>query len=143
MSLSYPNAMDLKESPALQDVAIYGAATATLAGRERPDRVRVLLATGNLLDVLGIRPLLGRGFLEDEVSPAATDEVVVLAYGTWQARYGGRSDIVGQTLRLDGVEHTGFSPWIHSPSWPRRGCSWWWRAWRSGSPRGGPRRWTR
>ena len=54
---------------------------------------------------LGIAPALGRDFLPSEEIPGASP-VVLISYRTWQRRYGGRSDVVGQPVNLSGIAHT-------------------------------------
>ncbi len=54
---------------------------------------------------LGIRPMLGRDFYSGEDQPNAP-ATVILAYGTWQRRFGGRKDIVNQTIALSGIPTT-------------------------------------
>ncbi|HZD45022.1 MAG TPA: ABC transporter permease, partial [Acidobacteriaceae bacterium] len=54
---------------------------------------------------LGVAPLLGRDFHQGEDSLGAPG-VVMLSYGTWQRRFGGKKDLVGQSLKLSGVSHT-------------------------------------
>ena len=55
--------------------------------------------------VLGVTPALGRDFYDGEDQPGAADTVMV-TYATWQARFGGRKDIIGQTVKLDGKPNT-------------------------------------
>jgi predicted permease len=55
--------------------------------------------------VLGVNPVLGRDFYDGEDQPGAADNVM-LTYQTWQARFGGRKDILGQTVTLDGTPNT-------------------------------------
>lgn len=60
-------------------------------------RLRVALVSGGFFDLLGVRPLLGRGLRpEDDVKGAA--RVVVLSYGAWQRYFGGDPHIVGRSL---------------------------------------------
>src|SRR5262249_53776842 len=47
----------------------------------------------------------GRGFTDADDTPAAP-RAVLLMYGTWQAHFGGRPDIVGLVIILDGMPHT-------------------------------------
>jgi macrolide transport system ATP-binding/permease protein len=54
---------------------------------------------------LGVAPLLGRDFHQGEDTLGAPG-VVMLSYGTWQRRFGGKKDVVGQSLKLSGVSHT-------------------------------------
>ncbi len=54
---------------------------------------------------LGVAPMLGRDFQAGEDSPSAP-ATVMLSYSTWQMRFGGRKDIVGQPVMLSGRPHT-------------------------------------
>ena len=54
---------------------------------------------------LGISPALGRDFLPGEATPAAP-HTALLSYAAWQKRFGGREDVLGQTVTLDGVPST-------------------------------------
>lgn len=65
----------------------------TGAGETQP--LKGILAMGNLFDVLGVRPLVGRTFTFDETFEGR-DRVVVLAYGTWQNVFGGDPQIAGR-----------------------------------------------
>ncbi len=78
----------------------------TLTGvtRERPAEIGVMSTTPNLFDVLGVRPVLGRGFLPEEGGEGAR-RVVVLTHGLW-SRLGGDRSIIGTDLRLDGNAYT-------------------------------------
>lgn len=71
-----------------------------------------MLKTGNAVDLvtgarvsngffrtLGVTPMLGRDFYSGEDKPEAPN-TVILSYGTWQRRFGGRQDIIGQTITL-------------------------------------------
>ena len=77
--------------------------TRTLALGEGTDthEALVTLASAAYFQFFDVRPALGRfyGPVEDSV-PAGTN-VVVLGHDYWKSRYGGRSDIVGQPLRID------------------------------------------
>ena len=69
------------------------------------DRIQGARVTAGFFDVLGAAPLLGRTFLPDEDLPGRA-EIIVLGHGLWQRRFGGRPDIVGETLWLDHDPHT-------------------------------------
>ena len=60
--------------------------------------------SANLLTMLGLQPALGRYFRPAE-ELAGNDRVVVLSQRTWLNRFGGRRDIVGRTIRIDGEPH--------------------------------------
>lgn len=54
---------------------------------------------------LGVAPMLGRNFYAGEDLPGASP-VVILSYATWQKRFGGRRDVIGQTVTLSGIANT-------------------------------------
>jgi putative ABC transport system permease protein len=56
--------------------------------------------TANFFAVLGVAPILGRTFLPEEEKPGQ-NQVVILSHGTWQSAFGGRSDILNQTMVLN------------------------------------------
>ncbi len=64
------------------------------------------LVTGNYFSTLGLTPARGRFFLPEEDSTPGAHAVAVMNYGTWQQHFGGASDIVGKTLRLNNVVFT-------------------------------------
>lgn len=64
------------------------------------------LVTGNYFSTLGLRPAMGRFFLPEENSTPGAHAVAVLNYGTWQTRFGGATDILGKTLRLNNIVFT-------------------------------------
>ena len=72
------------------------------------------------LPMLGVQPLLGRGFREEETR-AGGPKVAILSHRIWAEKFGASSDAIGQTLVLDGTPRTiigvlpaGF-PWIGKP----------------------------
>jgi predicted permease len=85
--------------------AFFDHAAYTLEGLGEPERLVGADVAPNLLDVLGVQPLYGRNFSEEEGKlggPAA----VILAHGFWQRRFGGDPGIVGRTLDLGGKPRT-------------------------------------
>ena len=78
----------------------------TLDESSGSERVFGELVTGNYFDTLGITPARGRFFLPGEDSQPGAHPVAVLSYGTWQAHFGAREDIVGSTVRLNRVAFT-------------------------------------
>lgn len=54
---------------------------------------------------LGVQPILGRDFRPGEDQPGGA-KIVMLPYGTWKARFGGRPDVIGQQVSLSGDEYT-------------------------------------
>ena len=59
----------------------------------------------NLFSVLGVHPMIGRGFTPIEDLSDHPD-VVILSYGTWQRSFGGDKDVLGKSVHIDGVLYT-------------------------------------
>ncbi len=70
-----------------------------LTGSGEPLRLKVCVVTGNLFDVLRVKPLLGRTFVNEETFEGK-GRVVVLSYGLWQSAFGGDPNILGRTISL-------------------------------------------
>lgn len=71
-------------------------------GGGHPQLVGTVMATPNLLDVLQVQPLLGRGF-EPDNGVAGKDAVAILTYPLWQSRFQGDSKVIGRTVRLSDI----------------------------------------
>src|SRR6266511_2532328 len=59
------------------------------------------LVSGNYFDVLGVKPILGRGFLPEEDQTPGSHPVAILNYSCWQGRFGADPSIVGKTISLN------------------------------------------
>jgi predicted permease len=73
---------------------------------EKPELIWGELATGNYFSGLGVRPIVGRGFLPDEDENPGEKPVCVLNYNFWQRRFHGDPQIAGKTIRLEGHDFT-------------------------------------
>ena len=72
-----------------------------LTGTGKPERILGFLVSANYFDVLGVRPILGRGFLpEEELKPEGAP-VVVISYGLWQTHFGGDASVIGRTIGIN------------------------------------------
>ncbi len=74
-----------------------------LTGNGEPEELSVQMATPELFKVLGVDPLIGRTFLQDDDGKAP---VAVLSYGLWQRRFGAQASVIGQPITLSGVQFT-------------------------------------
>ena len=121
------------------DLASTQPGDATLSGDGEPEQVPARKATWNFWSVLGVRPIAGRVFTEDEDNQSM--RVVVISYGLWQRRFGGSPGIVGRKISLNdepyeviGVMPRGFyfmpsrevDIWMPAsfPAWMRRNFTW-------------------
>jgi putative ABC transport system permease protein len=109
--VSAPNFWDWQQQShsferlALFDSAGKGFSIATQRNGEDAEQVSGVRVTADFFNVLGIAPLLGRGFLAEEET-LGKDHEVVLSYGLWQRRFGGDRALLGQTIKLDGEDYT-------------------------------------
>jgi macrolide transport system ATP-binding/permease protein len=105
-NLSYQDYLDWKKMnkvfSALEAYTGAGYLMNTPSGVEPVPGARV---SAGFFRVLGVTPILGRDFYDGEDLPGAANTVMV-TYETWQARFGGRKDIIGQTVKLDGTPNT-------------------------------------
>jgi predicted permease len=104
--LSYPDYLDWKrDNTVFQSLDVYspyGFTLKTPTGLQAADGASV---SAGFFHTLGVTPVLGRNFRPSDDRPNAP-LVVLLSYGAWQKRYGGRKDVVGQTVVLDGAIHS-------------------------------------
>ena len=63
-------------------------------------------ATGTLFPLLGVQPLQGRFFTEDENRPEGADPVAVVSEGAWHAWFGGVSGVLGRTLAIGSARYS-------------------------------------
>jgi putative ABC transport system permease protein len=88
---------DLKS---IEDLSAYRTIERNLIlGNARSEPVTVAETTASAFRVARVPPLMGRPLLEADEHPGAA-AVVVLGYGVWQRQFGGRADVIGETLRL-------------------------------------------
>src|SRR5207237_1359734 len=78
------------------DLACTQPADATLSGHGEPELVPARKVTWTFWSVLGVQPMIGCAFTEDEDNKGV--RVVIISHGLWQRRFGGASDIVGRAI---------------------------------------------
>jgi predicted permease len=105
-NLSYPDYVDWKRmNTVFSSLAGYTGEGYALKTRTGTEPVPGEKVSAGFFRTLGIVPALGRDFQAGEDVPGAAP-VVLLKYGTWQRRFGGRSETVGETVTLSGVAYT-------------------------------------
>ena len=78
----------------------------SLTGKARPERIAGMVTSANYFDVLGVRPILGRGFLSSEDEKPNGAPVVVISYRLWQTHFGSAPDVVGQNIEINKHPYT-------------------------------------
>ena len=87
----------------LESLVAYSITFVSVSGTTAfPDRYEAMKVSANGIEVLGHKPLLGRGFITADEQLGAP-RVALLAYGLWEKRYGKDPAIVGKTIRVSEV----------------------------------------
>ena len=114
-----------RQDGAFEHMAAYEYESFSYLAGNTAERMSGVLVTANFFRVLGIAPALGRDFELDEDSPGKP-HTAILSYGAWQRRFGGRGDIVGQSMTINSEPYTivGIMPVEFTP-FPDRGTEIW------------------
>jgi predicted permease len=87
-------------------LVLTGQVSYNLRGNGAPERLRGMEVSHEFLKVLGVPPLLGRGFLPEDDRPGGRNDVVMITEEMWRSRLGGDPSIVGRSILLDEVPRT-------------------------------------
>jgi predicted permease len=103
---SFPNYIDLRDrSTAFESLAGYRIAPMSVetnaSGSAQPRRAWGYLATGSYFDTLGATPAAGRLFHAVEDKNQGEPALAVLSYDEWTTHFGGSTDVIGSTIRIN------------------------------------------
>jgi len=123
---SYPEYRDVRDAAsAFSGVAAVPSAmqpaVRTDGGANEP--VAAVGASGNLFDVLGARPLLGRTLTPGDDRRGA-EPVIVLGYGMWERQFAGQRSVLGQRIELNGTRYTVVGVMPRGFEYPRGSEAW-------------------
>ncbi len=105
-ALSYPDYADYKEqNQVVESMAAFMPEGVNFIGGEEPERLRSLRASADLAPLLGLPMKIGRPCLAEECAPGGSTPVI-LSHGLWQRRFGARSEVLGESVVIDGAPHT-------------------------------------
>jgi macrolide transport system ATP-binding/permease protein len=105
-NLSYLDYLDWKKmNKVFTAMEAYTGTGYLLSAPSGVEPVPAARVSAGFFRVLGVKPILGRDFYDGEDMPGASD-TVILSYDTWQARFGGRQDVIGETVKLSGTPNT-------------------------------------
>ncbi len=94
-----------EQNQTLDAVVEHHTMSFTLLGGQEPQRVQTGVVSANFFDVLGVKPLLGRTFVEGD-DEHGSDAVIVLSYQYWRQSNGGDPGIIGRSFQMNNRPHT-------------------------------------
>jgi putative ABC transport system permease protein len=101
MPLTGPDYFDFREqNSTFQELGVYTFRWFNTAVGPEPERIRGVSATAGVLDILGLPPLYGRYFTEEEET-AGSSRVVVLGHAYWQEYFQGDPTVVGRMITME------------------------------------------
>src|SRR5262249_16853618 len=104
---TYPDLKAMRDGQqSFTGIAACSFAQMSLTSKSKPERVFGMVASANYFDVLGVRPILGRGFLPVEDEKPGGAPVAVISYRFWQTHFGANANIVGQTIDINQHPYT-------------------------------------
>jgi predicted permease len=91
----------LYEAAAASDVRSFRS---TRGGSAPPEEVSVSLVSDNYFDAIGAPVVFGRPFVASDAATPGAGAVAIVSDGYWRRRFGGRPDVLANTIALDGVQ---------------------------------------
>jgi putative ABC transport system permease protein len=86
--------------------ALFSARDFSVSGDAEPERVRGEVITDAYPGILGIAPILGRGFTFDEAQRPGGSPVALIGHGLWTRRYGADPHLLGRAVQVSGTAYT-------------------------------------
>jgi macrolide transport system ATP-binding/permease protein len=106
-NFSYPVYRDFRDkNDVLEGLAAYRFVPMSLSRSGNNERLWGYLVSGNYFDMLGVRAVRGRMFTQEEDRAPGAHPVAVVSYGSWQRRFGGDPNLVGQTITINSNSFT-------------------------------------
>ena len=107
ISQSYPNFIDFRNNNrTLSGLIAYRIQPVGISHAGKNSHIWGYEASGNYFDVLGVRPILGRTFGPEDDQISSPRPVIVISYAAWQNRFAGDPNIIGQSVKLNGLDYT-------------------------------------
>jgi predicted permease len=105
-SVSYPNFRDWqKDNHTFSSLAVARPYAFSLTGIGEAEQVTGEFISSDFFPVLGVNPVIGRTFAEDE-EPVGAGPVALISEGLWQRKFSSAPDVLGKPITLDGRGYT-------------------------------------
>ena len=100
---SYPFYELLAEQAAsIDDIAAYSEADLAVGSGAEAHMTRSVMVSPGFWSTLGVPPIVGRFFRDEETHPASGARVVVLGHAYWRRQFGGSAEVLQGTIRVKG-----------------------------------------
>jgi putative ABC transport system permease protein len=122
--ISYPDYREMRDGMrSFAEMSAFGISTLTISDGDRPERYEGGLVTWNSFGLLGVRPIMGRDFRQEDDRPGAAP-VVMLSHRVWRDRYASDPAILGKPIRVNGQQHTVIGVMPEKFEWQWRQVLW-------------------
>jgi predicted permease len=106
LSVSWQNLRDWEtQSTSFEEFGAARVFTMALTGSDEPEQLPSEMISGNLLHLLGVNVVAGRGITPSDDQPSSSAGAL-LGYGLWQRKYSGSADVLGKSITLDRQSYT-------------------------------------
>jgi putative ABC transport system permease protein len=99
--LSPPEYLDIRKTHSFARTASFDLGNRNISGGDVPERVFTALLLDDLFPVIGMAPVLGRGFTREELAPNGPP-VAIISHRLWQSRFSGDPGILNRAIRVSG-----------------------------------------
>jgi putative ABC transport system permease protein len=104
--VSFPNLVDVADqATTFEAISVVDSSQPILVVDGSAQRLRSRYVMASYFPMLGVEPIVGRGFLPEEEGPD-NGRVVLLTHGLWQRQFGSDPGVVGRTINLSGYPNT-------------------------------------
>jgi putative ABC transport system permease protein len=103
-NIGYFTFEDLAREDVFESAAAMSYWTPTISNGTENTRLSGQRVTWKFFDILGVKPMLGRGFVAEEDRRGA-NRVLVMSHNLWRTRFGGDSSLVGRDIQVNGVAY--------------------------------------
>ncbi|HTB15956.1 MAG TPA: ABC transporter permease [Bryobacteraceae bacterium] len=98
LAVAFPDYIDWRtQTTSFEQVAAWGYESFQITGVGEPEKVDGSIVSDNFLATTGLRPALGRGFVDGET------QAVMLGDALWRRKFNGDPGIVGRSIRMNGA----------------------------------------
>jgi predicted permease len=105
--ISVPAYERFRKLPAIADAGLVGPGdlATVIVRNELPETLSVAHVTSSVFTTIGLRPVLGRWLAAGADRPQGPREVV-LSYGLWRSAFSGKTQALGESLRVNGKQYS-------------------------------------